>query len=115
MCIRDRDNWEAPPQDNSGGEFVAFTQAPIAIITVKQNVIYPDIAKSMGVEGTVYIKFYIDKKGRVDPNKISIIKGVAALNDAAVDAVKKSRWKPAMQRDMKVGVYQTIPIKFELK
>ena len=109
-------DWEAPPTDDGAdGEFVAFTQAPKAIISVKQNIEYPDIAKSMGVEGTVYVKFYIDKKGRVDPNKITIIKGIPALNDAAISAVKKSKWKPAMQRDMKVGVYQTIPIKFELK
>ena len=69
----------------------------------------------MGVEGTGYVKFYIDKKGNVDPNKISVIKGIPALNDAAINAVRKSKWKPAMQKDMKVGVYQTIPIKFELK
>ena len=69
----------------------------------------------MGVEGKIYIKFFVDKKGKVDPNKITIIKGIPALNDAAISAVKKSRWKPAMQRDMKVGVYITVPINFELK
>ena len=58
---------------------------------------------------------FIDKKGRVDPNSIKIIKGIPALNDAAILAVKKSKWKPAQQRDKKVGVYQTVPIKFELK
>ena len=109
-------DWEAPPSDDSGDvEFVAFDKAPKAIITIQENVEYPDIAKSMGVEGTVFVKFYIDKKGNVDPNKISIIKGIPALNEAAIAAVKKSKWKPAQQRDMRVGVYQTIPIKFELK
>tara|TARA_Y100001970_G_scaffold283910_1_gene400167 strand:+ start:1976 stop:2593 length:618 start_codon:yes stop_codon:yes gene_type:complete len=108
--------WEAPPSDDGGDvEFVAFDQAPRAIITIQENVEYPEIAKSMGVEGTVFVKFYIDKKGNVDPNKISIIKGNPALNEAAIAAVKKSKWKPAQQRDMRVGVYQTIPIKFELK
>ena len=109
-------DWEAPPSDDGGDvEFVAFDKAPKAIITIQENVEYPDIAKSMGVEGTVFVKFYIDKKGNVDPNKISIIKGIPALNEAAIAAVKKSKWKPAQQRDMRVGVYQTIPIKFELK
>ena len=109
-------DWEAPPSDNGGDvEFVAFDKAPKAIITIQENVEYPDIAKSMGVEGTVFVKFYIDKKGNVDPNRISIIKGIPALNEAAITAVKKSKWKPAQQRDMRVGVYQTIPIKFELK
>ena len=109
-------DWEAPPPDDGGDvEFVAYDKAPKAIISIKDNIVYPDIAKSMGVEGTVFVKFYIDKKGNVDPNRITIIKGIPALNDAAIDAVRKSKWKPAQQRDMRVGVYQTIPIKFELK
>ena len=109
-------NWEAPPPDDGGDvEFVAYDKAPKAIISIQDNIVYPDIAKSMGVEGTVFVKFYIDKKGNVNPNRITIIKGIPALNDAAIDAVRKSKWKPAQQRDMRVGVYQTIPIKFELK
>ena len=109
-------DWEAPPSDEGGNvDFVAFDKAPKAIITIEENVEYPEIAKSMGVEGVVYVKFYIDKKGNVDPTRISIIKGLPALNEAAISAVKKSKWKPAQQRDMRVGVYQTIPIKFELK
>ena len=109
-------DWEAPPSDdNSDVEFVAYDKPPKAIISIQENIIYPDIAKSMGVEGTVFVKFYIDKKGNVDPTRITIIKGIPALNDAAIAAVKKSKWKPAQQRDMRVGVYQTIPIKFQLK
>ena len=108
--------WEAPPPDDGGDvEFVAYDKAPKPIISIQDNIVYPDIAKSMNVEGTVFVKFYIDKKGNVDPNRITIIKGIPALNDAAKDAVKKSKWKPAQQRDMRVGVFQTIPIKFELK
>ena len=112
----DWDDWEAPPPEgDDDSEFVAYDKAPTPIITIEENIEYPDIAKSMGVEGKIYIKFFVDKKGKVDPNKITIIKGIPALNDAAISAVKKSRWKPAMQRDMKVGVYITVPINFELK
>ena len=110
------DDWDAPPpSDGYDGEFIAYDKAPTAIVSIKSNIIYPDIAKSMSVEGTVFLKFFIDKKGKVDPNSIQIIKGIPALNDAAIAAVKKSKWKPAQQRDKKVGVYQTVPIKFELK
>ena len=110
------DDWDAPPpSDGYDGEFIAYDKAPIPIVTIKSNIIYPDIAKSMSIEGTVFLKFFIDKKGRVDQNSIQIIKGIPALNDAAIAAVKKSKWKPAQQRDKRVGVYQTVPIKFELK
>ena len=106
----------SPPSDEGGDvDFVAFDKAPKAIITIQENIEYPLYAKNNGIEGTIYVKFYIDKKGNVDPNQISVIKGVPALNNAAIAAVKKSKWKPAQQGDMRVGVYQTIPIKFELR
>jgi len=110
------DEWEAPPPgSDEDTEFVAYDKAPTPIISIEENIEYPDIAKSMNVQGKIYIKFFVDKKGKVDPNKITIIKGIPALNDAAIKAVEKSRWKPAQQRDMKVGVYITVPINFELK
>tara|TARA_Y100001968_G_scaffold160651_1_gene146904 strand:+ start:412 stop:1191 length:780 start_codon:yes stop_codon:yes gene_type:complete len=93
-------------------EFVAYDKAPVAIIPIKLT--YPSIAKARGLEGDVYLKIFVDKNGNVDPNKIIILKGVVGLNEAAIEAVKKTKWKPAMQRNRKVGVYMTIPIKFRL-
>ncbi len=45
-----------------------------------------------------------------------MLKGIpnTGLDEAALKAVKKSTWKPARQRDKKVGVWQTVPVKFEL-
>ena len=56
----------------------------------------------------------IDIKGKVTSTRI--IKGVpkTGLDEAALKAVKKSRWYPARQRDKKVGVWITIPIVFSL-
>ena len=63
------------PDDAGDVEFVAYDKPPKAIIAIPEDIVYPDIAKSaVGVEGTVFVKFYIDKKGNVEPNKISIIK-----------------------------------------
>ena len=36
------------------------------------------------------------------------------LDEAALTAVKKSKWYPAQQRDKKVGVWQTVPVVFSL-
>ena len=44
-----------------------------------------------------------------------MIRGNPVFEEAAVTAVKKSEWKPAMQRDMRVGVYMTVPVNFKLK
>ena len=73
-------------------EFVAYDKAPVAIIPIKLT--YPSIAKARGLEGDVYLKIFVDKNGNVDPNKIIILKGVVGLNEAAIEAVKKTKWKP---------------------
>ena len=106
-------NAEDENNKSNEAEFVAYDKAPVAIIPISPA--YPEIAKSMGTEGRVFVKFFVDKKGKVDPNKITIVKGVVGLNEAAIEAVKRSQWRPAMQRDKRVGVYMTVPVKFELR
>ena len=61
-----------------------------------------------------YIQFFINKKGIV--TEAYIQKGIpgTALNQAALEAVMKSKWYPAQQRDKKVGVWQTVPVTFSL-
>ena len=87
-------------------------KAPIPKIPIRP--VYPEIAQEAGIEGTVYIQFFIDARGNV--TEAWVLKGIpnTGLNEAALDAVKKSKWKPAQQRDKKVGVWQTVPVKFEL-
>ena len=93
--------------------FIPFDTAPKPRIPIKP--IYPEIAKEAGIEGVVYIQFFIDIKGNV--SEAYVQKGVpnTGLDEAALSAVKKSKWKPARQREKKVGVWQTVPVRFELK
>ena len=63
-------------------------------------------------------QFYVYKSGYVAHSADSIwtLRGIpnTGLDEAAIKAVKKSRWYPARQRDKKVGVWITIPIDFSL-
>jgi len=111
----DFEDWDTPPPPPSSGpnvKFIPYDKPPKPIIPIKP--IYPDIAQEAGIEGTIYIQFFIDKKGNV--TEAWVQKGIpnTGLDEAALSAVKKSRWKPAQQRDKKVGVWQTVPVKFEL-
>jgi len=110
----DFDDWDAPPPPSSGPKvkFIPYDKPPIPIIPIKP--VYPEIAQEAGIEGTIYIQFFIDNKGRVTDAWVQ--KGIpnTGLDESALLAVKKSRWKPAQQRDKKVGVWQTVPVKFEL-
>ena len=97
--------------DRKTSKFIAFDEAPVAISGVKMK--YPPMAKAAGIEGKVVVEFFIDKNGVV--TEVEIVSGTGTvLDQAAVEAVKNSTWKPARQRTKKVGVWKKVPIKFSL-
>ena len=115
--FEDWEDWDAPPPPDGDGdsEFVAYDKAPTTKSGKGIAPIYPKLAIEMKLEGKVFIKFFVDKKGQVNRNKIQMVRGNPVFEKAAVDAVANSEWKPAMQRDMKVGVWMTVPVTFKLK
>ncbi|MAW75626.1 MAG: energy transducer TonB [Candidatus Marinimicrobia bacterium] len=113
--IEDFEDWEGPgfgpdPSD----EFIPYDQAPVPKIPIGSLIVYPELAREAGIEGKVYIKAFINVKGIV--TSVQVLKGIpnTGLDEAAIKAVRKSRWHPARQRDKKVGVWITIPIDFSL-
>lgn len=98
-------------EDRQTSKFIAFDEAPVAISGVKMK--YPPMAKAAGIEGKVVVEFFIDKNGVV--TEVEIVTGTGTvLDQAAVEAVKKSTWKPARQRTKKIGVWKKLPFKFSL-
>jgi protein TonB len=113
--LDDFGDWEAP----GGGsgpkeEFIAYDQAPVPRYPLSELLVYPELAKEAGIEGKVYVKAFITVKGVVKSARILTGVPNTGLDEAALKAVKKSRWYPARQRDKKVGVWITIPIDFSL-
>ncbi|MCF7886759.1 MAG: energy transducer TonB [Candidatus Marinimicrobia bacterium] len=118
------DEWSAPPpppeeeNDNSRRRrFIAYDEAPQPIggfKAIQQNIIYPEIAREAGIEGKVVIRAFIDKNG--DVQECEVDQGIpnTGLNEAAINAIKRTKFKPAMQRDRKVGVWISIPVFFRL-
>jgi len=115
--FEDWEDWDAPPPPDGDGdsEFVAYDKAPTPKAGRGIDPEYPKLAIDMKLEGKVYIKFFVDKRGRVDPGSVKMIRGNPVFEKAAVDAVARSAWRPAMQRDMKVGVWMTVGVKFNLE
>ncbi len=113
--------WDAPPPPPSSGpnvKFIAYDDPPVPVGgygAIQRNIIYPEIAQEAGIEGKVIIQAFIDNKGRVQG--MSVLQGIpnTGLNEAAMAAIKKTRFKPAQQRDRPVGVYISIPVNFKLK
>ena len=54
--------------------------------------VYPDLARKMGVSGTVKLEITISAAGTV--KNVKVIGGHPLLVDAAVDAVKKRKYEP---------------------
>lgn len=76
---------------------------------------YPPIARENDIEGTVYIRFVIDKNGEV--TNVEVARGAdKILNEAALNHVKKMpAWKPGKQRGKPVKVQYVVPIRFKLQ
>jgi protein TonB len=78
-----------------------------------KNVVYPKVAKEAGIEGKVLIKAIVDEKGNVI--KTEVEKSVNKdLDEAAIDAVKKTKFTPALKDDKPIETTITIPIMFRL-
>ncbi len=109
------DAWDAPPPPPSGPQvkFIPYDKAPVPLMPIRP--VYPDIAQEAGIEGQVIVQCFIDDKGRV--KETIVLKGIpnTGLNESAVEALRKTRFRPAKQRETKVGVWITIPINFTLQ
>ncbi len=118
-------DWDAAPpppeEDEESGprvKFIPYDDPPEPIggfAAIQRNVIYPEIAQEAGITGTVVIQAFVDEKGKV--GTCNVLKGIpnTGLNEAAITAIKKTRFKPAKQRDRSVGVWISIPVVFKLK
>ena len=113
-------DWEAPPpppEDGPTVRFIPYDEAPEPVggyAAIQRNVRYPEIAQEAGIEGMVIVQAFIDNKGRV--TNTLILRGIpnTGLDEAAMEAINRTRFKPAKQRDRPVGVWISIPVNFKL-
>lgn len=99
---------EGPPPD-----FVPVEKQPNPIPGNNPAPVYPEIARRAGVEGTVWVKIWVDKEG--NPKKAQILKSDAELfNQPAIDAAMKWKFTPAIMNNGPVAVWVSIPFKFRL-
>ncbi len=108
-----------PPPDEEGDMiFVAFDEPPTPIggfMAIQKALKYPEIARKAGIEGRVTVHVLVSEKGEVVRTKILQSLGHTGCDQAAVNAIEKVKWNPAMQRDKPVKVWVAIPVIFRLK
>ena len=103
----------APPVEE-GPTFTPYDTPPQPIPeTIKVE--YPELLKKAGISGRVILWLYLDDTGKVEKVQVNISSGNEMLDKLAVDAMKKARFKPGLQRDVPVPVWIQFPVSFKLK
>jgi len=88
----------------------------IAPVTVSAPALrYPPIAERQKVEGTVELNILVDEKGNVvEALLVTPAGGKSGLNEAAVDNVKRRRYRPATKDGVPVKVWLPVSVRFVL-
>ncbi len=82
---------------------------------VQSEATYPELARQLNIEGTVFVSFVVDKQGNI--TDVEIARGIhESLDKEAIKAVKKLPIMiPGKKSKKPVRAQYTIPVKFELK
>lgn len=77
--------------------------------------VYPEASKRLGETGTVVVRALIDPAGHAQDVAVQRSSGHPRLDNAAVDAVRRARFRPYLDNGVAVPVRVTIPLNFELE
>ncbi|EXJ14931.1 energy transducer TonB [Imhoffiella purpurea] len=75
---------------------------------------YPGSARRQRQEGTVHLRVLVNAKGRPGEVRIATSSGVSSLDQAALRAVRRWRFKPAQRNGQPISAWVRIPIRFRL-
>jgi protein TonB len=76
---------------------------------------YPIAARERGLQGVVVLSVLVRSDGRVDAARVASSSGAAALDEAALAAVRTWVFAPARQGDLAVESVVEVPVKFALR
>ena len=86
-------------------------KAPYKIVDVAPA--YPPVAQRAHVEGVVILEAVIDAQGR--DASVRVLRSIVLLDEAALDAVKRWRFTPALLNAEPVPVVMTVTVNFTLE
>jgi protein TonB len=75
--------------------------------------VYPGVAISANIEGTVILEAIVDEEGRVDT--VRVLRSVSVLDRAAVEAVKQWRYSPVILNGIPEKFILTVAVTFRLE
>lgn len=103
-----------PPRPEPGrDQFFDFDQLPVALDLVVPE--YPELARDAGIEGKVTLLLLVDEKGKVLRASVENSDVTPAMERAALEAARKSRFHPARQGARPVKAMVAVPFYFRLR
>ena len=88
-----------------------YYDEPPAVVS-KPRPEYPDLARQAGVEGTVRLLVFVGVDGRVREAKV--VASVPLLDAAALEAIRRWTFTPALANGHPVAVWVAVPVVFRL-
>ena len=103
-----------PNLSQTSGEFVKVDVQPILLNDVQA--VYPEYALQKGIFGDVWVEILIDSSGAVRDALIAKDSGSdVGFEKSALDAAKKTIWKPAMADGRPVAVWVRYKVSFNFR
>ena len=84
------------------------------LAAIQKRLRYPKKAKDDGLEGTITIRVTVDRRGRVTGTEVVDSFGDEECENAAIRAIKNTRWKAAKKGKKSVEAPVEVPVEFVL-
>jgi len=99
--------------------FTPFTAAPVLMnmAEVQRALVdeYPPVIRDAGMGGVVTVWFFIDEDGLVGQTRVDTSSGLPELDEAALSVAGVMRFSPARNRDERVPVWVSLPVRFQIR
>jgi protein TonB len=108
-----------PPPQQSGPAALPANVNRVSSEVAQSNIasrvepIYPPLARTARIQGSVVVQFEISIEGRVQ--NASVVNGNPLLTAAALDAIRQWTYKPFVLNGQTIPVYTTATVNFTLQ
>jgi protein TonB len=102
-----------PPPAEPRGPIRVGGQIKEPALVYRVDPVYPGIAVSANIEGTVILEAVVDQEGRVE--SVKVLRSLTVLDKPAVDAVKQWRYSPVLLNGTPEKFVLTVAVTFRLE
>ncbi len=82
---------------------------------ISENIQYPEKAKALGIDGTVFLSFVVNEDGSIQSQKVLRDIGGGCAEEALRILNLMPKWEAAIDEGVAVKVRLTLPVTFSLK